>query len=133
MAVQVRRSDLADVGRLRSLGALGDLVLHLLTFREAAKSLHLDGGVVDEHVLAATVGSDEAVTLRVVEPLHGTCRHSRSAFRNRLPCRGASVPCSACNRPEEGVPRGATLRAEGRGPGGFKGSPTQSPAERSRF
>src|SRR5205823_2959420 len=104
-------SDLPDVRRLRPLGTFGDLVLHLLAFRDAAQPLHLDRGVVAEHVLAASVGGDEAVTLRVVEPLHGTCRHSRSAFRNRLPCRGASVPCSACNRPEEGIPRGATLRA----------------------
>src|SRR3954447_5264483 len=82
------RSDLPDVRGLRSLGALGDLVLHLLTFREAAESLHLDGGVVDEHVLAAAIRRDEAVALRVVEPLHGTCRHSGSAFRKRLPRRG---------------------------------------------
>src|SRR3954462_8174906 len=81
------RSDLPDVRGLRSLGALGDLVLHLLTFREAAESLHLDGGVVDEHVLAAAIRRDEAVALRVVEPLHGTCRHSGSAFRKRLPRR----------------------------------------------
>src|SRR5438105_1029576 len=78
-------SDLPDVRRLRPLGTLGDLVLHLLTFREAPEALHLDGGVVDEHVFAASVWSDEAVAFRVIEPLHGTCSHSGSAFRKRLP------------------------------------------------
>src|SRR3954466_11974082 len=46
---------LAYVGRLRTLRALGRVVLHLLAFREAAKSVRLDRRVVDEHVLAAGV------------------------------------------------------------------------------
>src|SRR3954447_17346497 len=50
---------LADVGRLRPLWPLGDLVLNLLAFREAAETFRLDRGVVDEHVLAAAVGRDE--------------------------------------------------------------------------
>src|SRR5207302_6648633 len=69
-----------DVRRLRALGALGDLELHLLTLCEAAEALHLDGRVVDEHVLAASVGSDEAIAFRIVEPLHGTSRHPSLPF-----------------------------------------------------
>jgi hypothetical protein len=30
---------------------------------------------MDEHVLAAGVGLNEAITFLVVEPLHNTCRH----------------------------------------------------------
>src|SRR3954464_4843983 len=66
---------LADVGRLRPLWPLGDLVLNLLAFRGAAETFRLDRGVVDEHVLAAAVGRDETESLRIVEPLHRTCRH----------------------------------------------------------
>src|SRR3954462_11386137 len=66
---------LADVGRLRPLWPLGALVLNLLAFREAAETFRLDRGGVDEHGLAAAVGRDETESLRIVEPLHRTCRH----------------------------------------------------------
>src|SRR5207302_5653814 len=66
---------LANVGRLRPLGAFGHLVLHLLPFGEASETLRLNRGVVDEHVLPASVGGDEAEALRIVEPLHRTGRH----------------------------------------------------------
>src|SRR5207248_11542451 len=65
----------AHVGRLRTLGTLGDLVLYLLAFREAAEALRLDCGVVDEYVLAAAVRRDETESLRIVEPLHDPGRH----------------------------------------------------------
>src|SRR5258708_30538033 len=78
----------AHVGRLRTLGTLGDLVLNLLAFREAAEALRLDCGVVDEYVLAAPVRRDEAESLRIVEPLHGPRRH----FDHSLAAKFAASP-----------------------------------------
>src|SRR3989337_325560 len=42
-----------------------------------------------EQVLAAVIRRDEAVPLRVVEPLHGACRHCR------IPCVGLSTPVAS--------------------------------------
>src|SRR5262249_13570381 len=50
--------------------------LHLLTFGQRAEALGLDGRVVAEDVLAATILGDETEALRIVEPLHGTGRHA---------------------------------------------------------
>lgn len=49
----------------------GDVELDELADAEGAEAVGLDGGVVDEEVLAAVVWGDEAVALVVVEPLHG--------------------------------------------------------------
>src|ERR1700737_2733886 len=84
-----RSGELANVCGRQAFGALGDLELDLLPLGEAAEALGLDGGMVAEHVLAATVLGDEAKPLRVVEPLHDTgCHHCflrrvRSGERNR--------------------------------------------------
>src|SRR5262249_50962480 len=89
LRVRDSRLELPDVGRLRTLRALRHLVLDLLAFGEAAETLHLHRGVVDEHVLATAVRRDEAVALRIVEPLHDTSlllSHSTSAFRKRPSC-----------------------------------------------
>src|SRR5438445_2812119 len=69
----------ADVLGLQSLRPLRNLELHAVAFGERAEPVHLDGGVVDEHVLAALL-RDEAVPLAVVEPLHGTLRHVTTFF-----------------------------------------------------
>ena len=69
---------LPDVRRLRAFRSLRHFVLDLLTLGEAAEPLHLDCGVMDEHVLASAIRCDEAVALRVVEPLHSACRHPSS-------------------------------------------------------
>src|SRR2546425_7593362 len=68
-------ADLADVRRLGSFRTLLHVELDLLALGQAAKSLRLDRGVMDEHVLAAAVRRDEPKSLRVVEPLHGPARH----------------------------------------------------------
>lgn len=69
-----------DVLSLKPLRALGQVEGDLLPFRESAEAIHLDGGVVAEHVFTAAVLHDEAETLRVVEPLHSTSCHLRSFF-----------------------------------------------------
>src|SRR2546427_12846491 len=56
-------SGLGDVGRLGALGLLGDVELHALARAEALVAVHLDVGVVDEDVLAAVIGGDEAKAL----------------------------------------------------------------------
>src|SRR5262245_34567935 len=66
--------DLAHVRGLESLGALGDLELDLVSLSQALEPLGLDGAEVHEYVLAILLG-DEAVPLRVVEPLHAALSH----------------------------------------------------------
>src|SRR5438067_13913739 len=78
---QYQSGELADVLRLQPLGALDHLELHLLAFRQGAEAFGLDGRVMAEHVLAASILRDEAVALGVVEPLHGSSRHSRQILR----------------------------------------------------
>src|SRR6478609_10862744 len=68
------RSSLADVRRLQPLRALDDVELDPLPFLQGPEPVGVDGGVVDEDVLAALLG-DEAEALRIIEPLHGTRRH----------------------------------------------------------
>ena len=57
------------------------IVLHLkvdlLTFSQSAHSSLLDGGDVDEHVLATLIRGDETKTTCGVEELYDTCRHFR--------------------------------------------------------
>src|SRR5580704_2262739 len=54
-----------------------DLVLHLLAFIERAQTSALHRGDVDEDIpAAATLGLNEAVTLRRIEPFHcAFCHH----------------------------------------------------------
>src|SRR4051794_38749538 len=79
-----------DVHSLRSLAALLRLVLDAGALRQGPEPVHLDVGVVDEEVLPPLVRRDEAVALRVVEPLHSSGRHYTS-LRNYFhePCREA--------------------------------------------
>src|SRR5205814_9690109 len=65
---------LPDVAGLQALRPLHDLELDALPFGERLETLSLDRGEVNEHVLA-TFLRDEAKTLRIVEPLHGTRCH----------------------------------------------------------
>ena len=57
----------------------GDKDLHveadLLRFLQRLVSIHLDGAVVGEQILAAVIRRDESEALGVVEPLHCTCSH----------------------------------------------------------
>src|SRR5207237_4026124 len=68
-------TDDADVAGLGSLGTLFDLVLDLRAFGEALEALAGDCAEVNEDVVAAVGLRDEAVALRVVEPLHGSGCH----------------------------------------------------------
>ena len=87
-------SDEADVHRLRPLVARLLLVLHLGVLGERLEALAVDAGVVDEQVPVSLIGSDEAVALLVVEPLHGSGRHVLP-----LPAcaRSLRVPMHACD------------------------------------
>src|SRR4029078_12831696 len=69
------RSQRADVLRLRTLGALGDLELDLLVLVQGLVALGLTRRVVNEDVVAAAVLSDEAEALFCVEPLNGALSH----------------------------------------------------------
>src|SRR5881398_479357 len=68
-------TDDADVAGLGAFGALFDLVLDLRAFGEALEALAGDRAEVNEDVVAAVCLRDEAVALRVVEPLHGSACH----------------------------------------------------------
>src|SRR5690606_21047305 len=68
------RSDLHDVGRLRTAASHHDLELDLLALFEGLEALLLDRGVVDEDVLSA-VPLNEAVSLLVAEPLDSSLFH----------------------------------------------------------
>jgi hypothetical protein len=59
---------------LRTFLALGNLELDPLAVLERLVTVHLNGGEVDEHVLAA-IDSDKAVALFSVEPLNGSLCH----------------------------------------------------------
>src|SRR5512143_2739773 len=65
----------ADVRRLQTLGARGDVEADALAFLQRLEPLLLDCGEVGEEILAAVFGSDESEALGVVEPLDCTCCH----------------------------------------------------------
>lgn len=73
-------SDRGDLLGLGTLGTLGDLELHALRLVERTVAVALDGGVVDEHVGAATILGDEAEALLSVEPLNGAFCHGDISF-----------------------------------------------------
>ena len=75
-----------DVAGLRSLGSLFDIELDLLTFGQVTETVALNGGEMDEHVLASWA-LDETETLVTVEPLDCT----NYSFRHFLP------PLANCN------------------------------------
>src|SRR5215211_257856 len=64
-----------DVRRVRALGALLGVVGDLRALGQRLEAAALDGGVVDEEVLALVVRGDEAEALLVAEPLHGSGCH----------------------------------------------------------
>ena len=70
-------------GSLESLVRRPDLELHLFTLSERLEPLHRDRGKVYKHVF--TVGLfNEALTLRVIEPLHFTNGHRSCLLRREL-------------------------------------------------
>ena len=64
-----RRGDPDDVLRRRTLGSVHHLEFHLFSFGQGPETLTLNGGKVDEAVLAVVGSGDEAKTLLVIEPL----------------------------------------------------------------
>src|SRR5262249_28726695 len=64
-----------NIDRLGALLTFARLELDLRVLAERLEPLTDDVGVVDEEVLATLVRRDEAVALRVVEPLHGSGCH----------------------------------------------------------
>src|ERR671923_2953082 len=64
-----------DVRGRRTLGALLGVVAHLRTLGQRLEAAALDRAVMHEHVLALVIRRNEAETLVVAEPLHGSCRH----------------------------------------------------------
>jgi len=74
-----------DAGDANSLGfvvvASGDSELDAIAFEESAVAVGSDGGLVDEEILAAVVGLDEAEALAIVEPLHNA---RESLFRHGI-------------------------------------------------
>src|SRR5690606_6209095 len=65
-----------DVRGLCALRALGQLVADALAFLQAAESLAVDRGGVRKDIGAAIFRRDESEALGVIEPFHGTGRHS---------------------------------------------------------
>ena len=61
--------DAFDVLCLPALGAFHDVELNLLTFLQAAKPVCLDGGEVNENVLAI-LAADKTIALGIVKPLY---------------------------------------------------------------
>jgi len=63
-----------DVLRLPALGAFYYVELNLLTFLQAPKTVCLDGGEVNKHVLAI-LAADKTIALGIVKPLYCSCFH----------------------------------------------------------
>jgi hypothetical protein len=70
----VERLDLYDIGCLGALGRFDDVELHLLAFSKRLEAAVLNVAEVNEHVCAIFTGN-EAKTLGIIEPLHGSCNH----------------------------------------------------------
>src|SRR4051794_6513717 len=68
-------SDLLNVRRGRALLTLLLVVAHLRALSQRLEAAALNRRVMNEEVLAAFIGGDEAEALVVVEPLDGSCCH----------------------------------------------------------
>jgi len=64
--------DRRDVGRAWSLLAVDHLILDLLVLLQLLEAVSLDGAEVDEDVLGAIIGRDEAEPFGLVEPFDGS-------------------------------------------------------------
>src|SRR5215470_11630221 len=69
------RSDGHDVRRLGAFLALTGFVRHLCPLNEGLEPRAGDRAEVNKQVLAAVIRGDEAISLGVVEPLHGSGCH----------------------------------------------------------
>ena len=66
--------DSLNVLGLPALGAFGHGELDLLAFLQRTEAVRLDGGVMDEHVLAVLT-AQKSKTLGVIKPLDCACFH----------------------------------------------------------
>src|SRR4026209_43600 len=101
----VSSRSLLDVDRLRALLALALLVLDASVLLQRLEAVAGDVRVMYEKVLSPSVGRDEAIALRVVEPLHGSgChRHTPPLTHDRTGKRGVCLRYSLW-LPDESVP-----------------------------
>jgi hypothetical protein len=74
-----RGLDALDVLCLPALGTFHYVELNLLTFLQAAKPVCLDGGEVNENVLAI-LAADKTIALGIVKPLYCSCFHDVAVF-----------------------------------------------------
>src|SRR3954453_18442162 len=77
---QSDRLERRDVDGLGALVPGLSVVRDLRTLGQRLETAGVDAGVVDEKVLPAVIGSDEAEALVVVEPLYGSGRHWRTSY-----------------------------------------------------
>jgi hypothetical protein len=64
-----------DVAGLLALRTLRNFEGDLLAFLQRLEPRHVDRGKMREEIFATAIRSNKAETLRVIEPLHGTCCH----------------------------------------------------------
>jgi len=84
----------SDVHRVEAFCTRLDLELDFLTFDERLEPIHHDRREMDEHILAAIL-LNEAVPLRVIEPLHFPSGHAAASCgvnRARVDTHGANRP-----------------------------------------
>src|SRR5690606_1010159 len=90
-----------DPGSLRALRTLHHFEADALAFLQRAEAIGVDRGIMDEHVVAAVLGRDEAEALGVVEPFHGTESHAQPLGRLKVyACVGSQPPSGWRARPE---------------------------------
>jgi hypothetical protein len=84
---------------LGAFGALAGGELHPLVFLEAAVTVSLDDGVVNEDVTCSVIGGDETIAFVGVEPLHCALSHFCAfSYENdvRVHVRGPEAAATAC-------------------------------------
>ena len=71
--------DAFDVLCLPALGAFYYIELNLLTFLQAAKTVCLNGGEMDENIFTI-LAADKTIALGIVKPLYCSCFHDVAVF-----------------------------------------------------
>jgi hypothetical protein len=93
----VERSDLYDIGCFGALRRFDDVELHLLAFGERLEAAVLNVAEMNEHV-SATFTGNEAKTLGIIEPLHGSGYHGELPPSVKLKM---TERCTTKNRKDE--------------------------------
>jgi hypothetical protein len=89
--------DLYDISCLGALGRFDDVELHLLTFCKRLEAAVLNVAEMNEHV-SATFTGNEAKTLGIIEPLHGSGYHGELPPSVKLKM---TERCTTKNRKDE--------------------------------